>query len=402
MNILLLGARGTPEEGGGYTLTNDIFDALLKNCGNSQHQFFLLEYSTTASNSNLPKNVTVIRVPRRNIIHRIVRRLAFEAGVQVWRSELRRRQKAARRVMKTYQLDCALALSPWDGIPSLPTIVVVWDLEHRRKPYFPELGSSREWESREDIYQSILPQAIAIITGTRAGKGHVQRFFNVDPEIIRVIPFPTPSFAMARAGQASHSATQLPDEVSGEYLFYPAQYWPHKNHIRLLEALQLLRRDHDWRGTIVFCGADKGNLEFLKRRARDLKVEEQVRFLGFVTENELVRLYQRAFALTFVSYLGPDNLPPLEAYALGCPVIASEVEGVEEVLGNAALFVNPNSAEEIVTAVMRLKRAPDLRRNLIEKGKERAAQHSSPEYVAALFEVFDALETRFRCFRCAM
>ena len=62
---------------------------------------------------------------------------------------------------------------------------------------------------------------------------------------------------------------------------------------------------------------------------------------------ELIALYRHALALTFVSYFGPDNLPPLEAFALGCPVITSAIEGVDEQLGNAALYVNPDSVSNL-------------------------------------------------------
>jgi glycosyltransferase involved in cell wall biosynthesis len=108
----------------------------------------------------------------------------------------------------------------------------------------------------------------------------------------------------------------LPAGIAGEFVFYPTQSWPHKNHLHLLEAVQTLHRRHQWNGMLVCCGSDKGNLNYLKERATEFGIVER--------------------ALTFVSYFGPDNLPPLEAFALGCPVIASAIEGSEEQLGSAA------------------------------------------------------------------
>ena len=111
------------------------------------------------------------------------------------------------------------------------------------------------------------------------------------------------------------------------------------------------------------CGSDKGNLDYLKERTAEFGIVDRVRFLGFVKQSELLALYRHAMALTFVSYFGPGNLPPLEAFDLGCPVIASALEGVDEPLGGAAFYVNPDSASEIADAVVRLKKSKALREN---------------------------------------
>ena len=100
-----------------------------------------------------------------------------------------------------------------------------------------------------------------------------------------------------------------------------------------------------------------------------------------------------------MSYFGPDNLPPLEAFALGCPVIASALEGVEEQLGSAALYVNPDSASEIVQAVLRLQNEHGLREALVTAGKTRASELTADDYAVKLIELLDSLELRFACFR---
>ena len=300
--------------------------------------------------------------------------------------------------MRKHRLDCALCLNPGEWSPILPNICTVWDLEHRRKPYFPEITGNGEWNHRERSYQRELPKALAVITGTRTGKAQIEHFYGVDPAAVRVIPFPTPSFARDK-GASEFSNEELPAGIAGEFLFYPAQYWAHKNHLHLLEAVQILRYHHQWDGMLVCCGSDKGNLNYLKERATEFGIADRVRFLGFVKRSEMVALYRHAFALTFVSYFGPDNLPPLEAFALGCPVIASAIQGVEEQLGSAALQVNPDNASEISDAVLRLRNEKGLRETLIAAGKARASQFSADSYAASLIELLDSLEVRFACFR---
>jgi len=408
MRILLTGKNLVPEQGGGYTVSQDVLQALFRNAKNYTHEFFLLDSAFATSRTvELTRNFTRIEIHiTRSFFRRLIERLNYEA-----RRRIKSKgnpsdppletpyQQAFRRELMKYHLDCALSLTPLVSSHILPTISTVWDLEHRRKPYFPELAANGIWERRERYYQPFLPKAIAVITGTQVGKSQLERFYGLDPQAIKVIPFPTPSFAHEHARRPECSNDELPAGISGEYLFYPAQFWPHKNHIRLLQVLKCLHERHNWKGSLVFCGSDKGNLGYVKERAADLGVLSRTHFLGFVKQSELVALYRNALALTFVSYLGPDNLPPLEAFALGCPVIASAIEGAEEGLDGAALFADPDSVSEIVAGVLRLKNESGLRKSLIAAGRFRASQSTPEIYVGRLMELLDSLELRFECFR---
>ena len=315
-----------------------------------QHQFYVMDAGQLPP--ILPKRFSKIQV-RQGVFSRCLDWLFREAkrcikrciglGVGHEAPSLTGQKAELRR----HRLDCALCLNPGEWLPLLPNICTVLDLEHRRKPYFPELTFNREWAHRERSYRRVLPRAAAVITGTKTGKAQIEHFYGVDPAAVRVIPFPTPSYALGK-DLINDPSVRLPAGVGDKFLFYPAQYWAHKNHVRLLRAVKILREIHGWEGTLVCCGSDKGNLKYLIERATEWRIADRVRFLGFVKRPELIALYRHALALTFVSYFGPDNLPPLEAFALGCPVIASAIEGVDEQLGNAALYVNPDSASELV------------------------------------------------------
>ena len=399
MRILLLGLSLSPDCGGGYTFSRDVFEALAR-AEDHKHEFYVLDFGQLPA--ILPKTFSRIPVSPNALDHRFDL-LMHEAKIQIKRLIGRGRYRlflprVRKAQLRDYKLDCALCLNPGEWSRVLPNICTVFDLEHRRKPYFPEISSNGEWHHRERSYRRELPKALAIITGTRTGKAHIEHFYGVDPATVRVIPLPTPSFARDEAASRP-SSEQLPAGIAGEFLFYPAQYWPHKNHLHLLEAMQILHRRHQWNGTLVCCGSDKGNLNYLKQRATEFGVAERVRFLGFVKQIQLIALYRYAMALTFVSYFGPDNLPPLEAFALGCPVIASAIEGTEEQLGSAALQVNPDSASEIAEAVLRLKNEPRLRENLIASGKIRASEFTADSYASGIIDLLDSLEFRFSCFR---
>ena len=397
MRVLLLG-DGFPEEaGGGYTLFQDVLHELLRISEDCKHKFYLIDHGLASlGGAEFPANFTRIRISR-SFRRRVAERLIYEVD-RHFRNESRPAPyfQAEEKELIRYQIDCALSVQPGLWSRTLPNIVTVFDLEHRRKSYFPELAANGEWEARERYYQKALPKAAAVIIGTEVGKRQVENLYGVDPAAIKVIPFPTPSFALKGAEAAP--GFDLPAGVTGEFLFYPAQFWAHKNHVRLLQALKILR-DRGWVGKLVCCGSDQGNLKFIQQRATELDIHQEVVFLGFVKRQELLALYRNALALTYVSYFGPDNLPPLEAFALGCPVIASAIEGAEETLGGAALYVNPDSASEIADAVLRLKKERGLRERLVAEGRTRALQSTAEGYVGQLIGLLDSLEGRFECFR---
>ncbi|OHY33031.1 hypothetical protein BCV63_05725 [Cylindrospermopsis raciborskii CS-508] len=150
---------------------------------------------------------------------------------------------------------------------------------------------------------------------------------------------------------------------------------------------------------LVLVGSDQGNVSYVKGKVKELNLSKQVYFLGFVPQKDMASLYINAFALTFVSFFGPDNLPPLEAMALNCPVIASKVSGSEEQLGNSALLVNPKEPQEIANAIKSLWHDSTLRQNLIRKGKDRAFQWTARDYVQSLFCLLDQFEPIRRCWQ---
>jgi glycosyltransferase involved in cell wall biosynthesis len=99
-----------------------------------------------------------------------------------------------------------------------------------------------------------------------------------------------------------------------------------------------------------------------------------------------------------MSLCGPENLPPLEAFALGCPVVASEIAGAAEQLGEAALLVDPCSPEEIANAIRLLLDDPERVRSLVEKGRRRAARWTGRDFVRGVFKMLDEFEPVRRCF----
>jgi glycosyltransferase involved in cell wall biosynthesis len=120
-------------------------------------------------------------------------------------------------------------------------------------------------------------------------------------------------------------------------------------------------------------------------------------FPGFVSQHELVVLYRNAVALAYVTYFGPENLPPLEAMAAGCPVVASNVPGSEEQLGDAALRVDPRDPLAIARALHQVRSDVNLRNALIARGRDRARRFRPDQFVQGVMAILDELEPIRAC-----
>jgi len=363
MRVGLYSGSLQAEEGGGFTIEREMINAIRLLAAEGTYEFVLYAHQhQLLIGESAHFHMVCIDTP-------LWRRAMFKVG-------LRKRHPLQDVVIAT-RPDVIFYLSPWENFQvDIPFINIVWDLQHRRQPFFPEVSTNGEWDKREGYYREYLPKASFVITGNQAGADEISLFYGVHPERIFQIPHPTPQFALQHADKPQLRPQWLPD---GEYLFYPAQFWPHKNHITLLQALAKLHAQGK-KLYLILTGSDKGNKAYVQQTAGLLGLSEYVYFPGFVTENELVALYQHALALIYPTHFGPENMPPLEAFALGCPVLASAVAGAHEQMQDAALLFAPTSAEEMVAAVLQLHGNSDLRSRMITKGKAIAQQRSSEHF----------------------
>lgn len=267
----------------------------------------------------------------------------------------------------------------------LPALVSILDLMHRYERRFPESGSPREFRYREWKYRNICRWSRGVLVDAEIGRKQVVESYCVAPERVHVLHQIAPRYMHAKVIPPDFDRRyQLPDK----YLFYPAQFWEHKNHKNLLRAMAGLKGDYpDLK--LVLAGGKKNAYAAVVDLVHNLGLAEDVVFLGYVPDADMPELYRRARALIMPTYYGPTNIPPLEAFAVGCPVAVSGVYGMPEQVGEAALLFDPNSVEEIADCIRRLWTDDQLCARLVQKGKARAAQWGQPQYSARLREIIE-------------
>lgn len=308
--------------------------------------------------------------------------------------EVLRRWRESEKIERPYyaQLrESGIRLMWWVNgheLPSwLPFVKTVWEANHRIHSMYPEYSYTRFRFEGLDTPLS-LAKASYLITGTEEGKRQLITMFGVYERKVRVIPFPTP---ILPAG----SETSRPDlvrEIGRPYVFYPARLWPHKNHVVIVAALRILRDKWQLTVNLVLSGVDEGNLSYVLDYAQALGVRNQIVYAGQVSDAHLVSLYKNALALVYASAVGPDNMPPLEAMAVGCPAIVADVPGAREQYGDAALFFDPVDEVALSNLIKQLLDDPSAREVLISKGLTRAGQWSVEDYAAEVFSIFEEFE----------
>jgi glycosyltransferase involved in cell wall biosynthesis len=257
----------------------------------------------------------------------------------------------------------------WTYLSRQPAIGTVHDLMHRYEREFPEVSRFGRYWLREHRYRHIAKTAKAIMVDSEVGKRQLMESYHAPAEKIHPLPYIPPRYIYAAETPGDFD---IKFSLPKKFLFYPAQFYPHKNHIRLLQAVAMVRKEHP-DIHLVLSGPKNHAYAQVANEAKRLGLEGAVSFIGYVPDAYVPEIYRRARALVMPTFFGPTNIPPLEAQALGCPVAVSGIYGMKQQLGDGAIYFNPRSLQEIVAATSQLWSDDALCEKLKESGFHRTS-----------------------------
>ncbi len=271
-----------------------------------------------------------------------------------------------------------------------PMVVLLVDLQHRT---YPENFNRHDIQNRSLRWEwpSRAAQTLCVSTEFVAAEA-IEHLGVAKEKIILTPPLLAPHFTDRTATEV------LPDEIEAQlpadFLFYPSNSWPHKNHIGILNALVVLRVTvPDIR--VVFTGWEHKAQRKILDTIKSFKLEKNVVWLGYVDELYMPVLYRRSRGLVFPSYFEGFGIPLIEAMASDCPIACSNRTSLPEVAGNSAIYFNPDEPTEIASAMQRLWQEEALRAELVAKGKIRLSTFDDARIIKDLADCLRSAPAKF-------
>jgi len=273
-----------------------------------------------------------------------------------------------------------------------PYVVTVHDLlDHLYRV------NSASWVKRQlhfEFTKRVLHSAARIFAVSNFSKQDTERLFAVPGDRIEVIYNALDDrFRQGHATDADRKLIAERYQVTYPFLLYAGRISPHKNVIRIIEAFSALKAELQKEGQfpdlkLIIIGDELSKHPDLRRAVIKSRVQNDVRFLGFVPIGVLRIFYDLAKIFVFPSLYEGFGLPPLEAMAHGTPVVTSNTSSIPEVVGNAAVMVNPENVFEIMHALHRVLLDQPVREKLKTRGALQAQKFSWDDSVRRMLEVY--------------
>jgi glycosyltransferase involved in cell wall biosynthesis len=261
-----------------------------------------------------------------------------------------------------------------------PYVVTVHDLlDHM---YRARNGSGLKRSMHFTLTRRVLRNAARIFAVSQFTKTEIQKLFGIEPNCIEVIY--NAIDARFLTGHATNVDRQMLAEryqIAYPFILYAGRISPHKNLVRIIEAFaalkaELAKQDQFPDLKLIIIGDELSKHPDLRRTVVRAGVQNDVRFLGFVPIDVLRVFYDVAKVFVFPSLYEGFGLPPLEAMAHGTPVLTSNTSSIPEVVGNAAVLVNPENLFEMMRALQRVLCDQTLRERLRYAGYEQVKKFS--------------------------
>jgi glycosyltransferase involved in cell wall biosynthesis len=260
------------------------------------------------------------------------------------------------------------------------TVVTVHDLFAELEPRWFPPGMAAHLRSAQRRAASA---ADAILAVSETTKRDLVAHYGVPPDRVRVVHN---GIAITPPAEG-----QGPDSTGQPYILCVGSLMPWRNAPRLLEAVALLRDLHHAPHRLVFVGRDIWGTDQTARLARERGWTDWVTFAGYVPDEHLPRLYAGADVFAYPSLYEGFGIPPVEAMSCGTPVVASTAGALPEVLGEAALLVDPYDVEALADALWRAISDARLRCTLTARGRECAARYTWASAAEATWRVYEAV-----------
>ena len=378
--------------GGVFQYALSIADGLIRY--SNKYDYYIVCYDNESINwlvnkSFLTKNsVIYISKRKRSAMGKIILLLKLISNYSIFNSH----KKDELLLIRDFNISLLIIPYPslFGYVNNIPYIVSIPDLMHKYYPFFPEYPLIERLK-RNIIYKYSSKHSVLTIVDDEQGIYDLNKFFRIPKDKIYVIPYIPPGYVFKYRDMDLKTAEELLKKYNlpEKILFYPAQFWYHKNHIRLIKALKYIKQSYGLKIPLVLVGSPKESYKMTMNFINESNMRDQVIHLGYVSDEEIVALYKRAYALVYPSLFGPTNIPPLEAMVLGTPVVCSNLFSMPKQVGDAGLLFDPFNIEDIAEKIYIIWTDENLRKELVKKGYERVKNMTLENYAKQWEQIID-------------
>ena len=229
----------------------------------------------------------------------------------------------------------------------VPSVYLPHDLQHR---HHPEFFSARDIDQRERWYSTFCRQAALVTVMTEATRRDVASAYGVNPDKIAIVQWPPAFAATPRLTPEEVNRVRAEMALPPRFAFYPAQTWPHKNHSALFRAIAMLG-DEGIEVPLVLSGRETAEARALRRLAVQLKIDGQIRWLGYVESSQIETVYRSATCVVYPSRFEGWGMPVSEALYFRIPLVCSRIGHITELVGDAAVLFDPDDHRALAKAI---------------------------------------------------
>jgi glycosyltransferase involved in cell wall biosynthesis len=267
---------------------------------------------------------------------------------------------------------------------TIPSVVTIHDCIHLLFPEY--LPNRMAWRYAHFMMGQAVRRSAIVFTVSDASRNDILRFYPwAAPDKVQVVPNAIDADLLEDPGAEEMERVRERYQIRGRFVLFVGNVKPHKNLERLIAAFARLRQEPGHEDLkLLLIGDDVSRYGSLRRTVEAAGVRQDVRFFGFVPHRTLAALYRMASVFAFPSLYEGFGLPPLEAMACGTPVVTSRLSSLPEVVGDAAVLIDPYDVDDIARGLHAALEDGAFRADLIERGHARAQSFSWERSVAAV------------------
>lgn len=265
------------------------------------------------------------------------------------------------------------------------SVLTFVDMQHE---FFPQFFSPSEMKMRKEFYRPSAEQATRIIAISGHVKSSLIERYGISPNKIDVVYLGYDRRYRIYETKEGLNSIRSKYDLHRPFLYYPGATWPHKNHKTLLVALSIMKTRYRFEGQLVFTGIAKKSSSEIREEIRRLGMEDTVKVLGYLPYEELPYLYNLARLMVFPSLFEGFGIPLVEAMASGCPIACANATSIPEVVGDAGVFFDPYSPDDMAEKIWKLWNDETKLEDMRSRGLERAKMFSWDDTARRTIEVY--------------